>query len=177
VVRGEEQSLWRASDEKAGAGRRFTVPLLVLFRPNPTTSSVLLPALPEPFAYSPGSGGQTPGRTGYHGKKGGGQGRVGEGCDKISPGHKAPAKRSLRTEAFRAGGGRVYALGAGFLGSTAPGHVLCLWTQRGRAQTTRAQPFASGTGVYVISAWSIRRTVRTGSTRIQGNIFADVCLW
>ena len=151
----------------------FTVPLLIRFRLNPPTSSVLLPAPPEPFAYSPGSGGRNQGRTGYHGKKGGGQGCVEESWEEISPGHKAPAKRSLWTGAFRARGGRGYALGAGLLGRTAPGHVLCLWTQRGHIQTKRAWAFASGTGVYVISAWSVRRTGRTGGTRTQSNIFAD----
>ena len=61
-------------------------------------------------------------------------------------------KRSLRTGAFRTRGERGYALGAGLLGRTAPGHVLCLRRQRGRVQTKRARVFASGTGVYVISA-------------------------
>jgi len=78
-VRGEEQNLWGDSDEKAEAGRTFTVPLLVLFRPNLPTSSVLLPAPPEPFAYSPASGRRNQGRTGYHGKKRGGEGCVGDG--------------------------------------------------------------------------------------------------
>jgi len=155
-------------------GRTFIVSLLVLFRPNPPTSSVLLPAPREPFAYSAGSGGRNQGRPGYHGKNCGGQGYVGEGWEEISPGHKAPAKRSLQTGAFRARGGRGYALGAGLLGRTAPGRVLCLRTQRGRIQTKRARAFASGTGVYVISTWSVWCTGRTGRTRTQGNIFADV---
>jgi len=98
---------------------------------------------------------------------------VGEGWGEIGPSHKAPAKRSLQTGAFRARGGRGYALGAGLLGRTVPGHVLCLRTQRGRFQTKRARAFASGTGVYFISAWSVQRTGRTGHTRTQGNIFAD----
>jgi len=59
------------------------------------------------------------------------------------------------------------------LGRTAPGHVLYLRTQRGCVQTKRARAFASGTGVYVISAWSVQRTGRTGRTRTQDNIFAD----
>jgi len=157
-VLGEEQNLWGGSDEKGEVGRTLTVPLLVLFRPNPSTSSVLLPAPPELFAYFPGSGRRNQGKTGYNGKKGGGQVCVGEGWEEISPGHKAPAKRSLQTGALRARAGRGYALKAGLLGRTAPGRVLCLRTQRGRVQTKRARPFASGTGVYVISAWSVRRT-------------------
>jgi len=172
-VWGEEQILWRGSDEKAEAGIMFTVPLRVLFCPKPPTSSVLLPAQPEPFAYSPRSGARNQGRTGYHGKKGGGHGCVGEGWSEMSPGHKAPAKRSLETGALRARGGRGYALGAGSLGRTAPGQVLCLGTQRGRVQTNRVRALTSGTGVYVISARSVGRTGRTGRTRIQGNIFAD----
>ena len=49
----------------------------------------------------------------------------------------------------------------------------------GRVQTKRAWAFASGTRVYLISASSIRPTGRTGPTRTQGNIFADVdtALW
>ena len=131
------------------------------------------PCTPEPFAYSPGSGGRNQGRTGYHGKKGGGQGCLVEGWEEISPGHKASVKRSLQTGSFRARGGRGYALGAGLLGRTAPGHALCLRTHRGRIRTKRARAFASGTGVYVISAWIVWRTVRTGRTRTQGNIFVD----
>jgi len=98
---------------------------------------------------------------------------VGEGWEEISPGHKRPAKRSLQTGAFKARGGRGNALGAVLLGGTTPGRVLCLQTQRGRVQTKRAQAFASGTRVYIISACSVRRTGRTGRTRTQGTIFAD----
>jgi len=57
---------------------------------------------------------------------GGGQRCVGEGWEEVSPGHKAPAKRSLQIGAFRAKGGRGYALRAGVLGRMAPGCVLCL---------------------------------------------------
>jgi len=59
-VRVEEQNLWGGSNKKAKAGRTFPVPLLILFRLNPSTRSVRLPAPPEPFAYSPGSGGHSP---------------------------------------------------------------------------------------------------------------------
>jgi len=128
---------------------------------------------------STGSGGQNQGRTGYHGKKGGGQGCGGEGWEEITPGLKAPAKRSLQPGALRARGGRGYALGAGLLGRTATGRVLCLRTKRGRGQTKRARGFASGTGVYVISAWSVQCRGRTGRTKVQGNIFAGAiaCHW
>jgi len=173
-VWGEERSFWGGSDEKAEAWGTFTFPLLVLFCPNPPTSSVRLTQPPEPFAYSPGSGGRNQGTTGYHGEKGGGQGCVDEGCEDISPGHKVPAKRSLQTGAFRARGGRGYALGAWFLGRTAPGCILCLQAQRGHVRTKRAGALASGTGVYIIRAWTVRRTGRTGRARTQGNIFAGV---
>jgi len=123
------------------------VPLLALFCPNPPTSSVFLPTPPAPFAYSPRSGGRNQPRTGYHGKKSGGQGFLGEGWEEISPGHKAPAKRSLQTRALRARGGRGYALGVELLGRTGPGRFLYLRTQRGRVKTKRARAFASGTEI------------------------------
>ena len=75
---------------------------------------------------------------------------------------------------IRARGGKGHALRAGLLGRTAPGRILCLRTQRSRVKTRRACAFVSGTGVYVISAGSVRGTGRTGRTRTQGNIFADV---
>jgi len=58
--RGEEQSVWGGLDKKGEVGRTFPVPLLVLFRLNPSTSSVLLPAPPEPFVYSRGFSGCSP---------------------------------------------------------------------------------------------------------------------
>ena len=78
-VQGKEQSLWVGSDKKAEVRRRFTVLLLVFFRPNPTSSSVHLPVPTEPFAYCPGSGRRNQGRTEYQRNKGDGQGCVGEG--------------------------------------------------------------------------------------------------
>jgi len=72
---------------------------------------------------------------------------VGEGWEELSPGNKAAAKRSLKTGAFRASGRRGYALGAGWLGRTAVGRVLCRWTQRGCGQKKRARTLPSGTGV------------------------------
>ena len=75
--------------------------------------------------------------------------------------------RSLRTGAFSVRGGRGYALRAGLRGRTVPGHVLCLQIQRGRIQTKRARAFTSGTGVYVISAWSVQSIGQTGRTRTQ----------
>jgi len=59
-VRGDEPSWWVGSDEKGEWRRTFPVPLVVLFRPNPPTSSVLLPAPPEPFVYAPRSSGHCP---------------------------------------------------------------------------------------------------------------------
>jgi len=94
-VQGEEQSLWGGWDGKGlGEGLGAFSPYL-LFPLNLPTSLVLLPAISELFAYSAGSGEQNRGRTGYHEKKGGGQGSVAEGLEWISLGHKAPAKRSL----------------------------------------------------------------------------------
>jgi len=72
---------------------------------------------------------------------------VGEGWEQIGPVHKALAKMSLLTGAFRARGGRGYVREAELLGRTAPGRVLCLRTQRGRIQTKRARAFTSGTRV------------------------------
>jgi len=77
-VLGEAQSLWGGSDEKGLGEGLGTFSHFSLFCPNPPTSSVLLLTPPEPFAYSPGSGGQNHSKTRYHGKKGGGQGCVGE---------------------------------------------------------------------------------------------------
>ena len=54
-----------------------------------------------------------------------------------------------------------------------PGRILCLGKQRGHVQTTQAQAYASGTGVYILRAWNVRSTGRTTSTRTQGNIFTD----
>ena len=100
-MRGEDQSLDGGSDENAEAERTFTVPLLGLFVPNPPTRSGLLPAPPEPFAYSPGSGGQNQGRTRYHGKKGGPTGVCGSvfGGDKSRPqpaSEEEPADRGIQ---------------------------------------------------------------------------------
>ena len=59
-VHGEEQSSWGGSDEKGLGEGLLTFSTLLLFRPNLSTSSVLHPAPPEPFAYSPRSGGGCP---------------------------------------------------------------------------------------------------------------------
>jgi len=80
-VWGKEQSLWGGSDKKGLGEELGTSSPLLLFRLNPSRRSILLPALPEPFAYSPRFGRRNQGRTGYHGKKGGGQECVGEGWE------------------------------------------------------------------------------------------------
>jgi len=61
-VQGEEHSLWGGSDQK-GLGEELGMfsPLL-LFRPNPPTSCVLVPTPTKPFAYPPESGGRNEGR-------------------------------------------------------------------------------------------------------------------
>ena len=56
---------------------------------------------------------------------------------------------------------------------TAPGCTWCIWTEKGSARTKRARAEAPRTGVYVISAWNIRGTGRTGCNRAQGSFFAD----
>ena len=57
---------------------------------------------------------------------------------------------------------------------TAPGYTRCVRTEKGSAQTKRARAEAPRTGVYVISAWNVQGTGRTGCHRAQGSFFADV---
>jgi len=76
---GRRTELLGGLDEKELGEGLGTFPLLLLFHPNPPKRSILFPAPPEPFAYSPAFGGGNQGRTGYHGRKGGTQGCVGEG--------------------------------------------------------------------------------------------------
>ena len=56
---------------------------------------------------------------------------------------------------------------------TAPGCTWCVRREKGSARTKRARGEAPRTGVYVISAWNVRRTGRTGCNRAQGSFFAD----
>ena len=56
---------------------------------------------------------------------------------------------------------------------TAPGCTRCVRTEKGSARTKQARAEAPRTGVYVISAWIVRRTGRTGCNRAQGSCFAD----
>ena len=56
---------------------------------------------------------------------------------------------------------------------TVPGCTRCVRTEKGSARTKRARAEAPRTGVYVISAWNVGRTGRTGCNRAQGSFFAD----
>jgi len=56
---------------------------------------------------------------------------------------------------------------------TAPGCTWCVRMEKGSARTKRARAEAPRTGVYVISAWNVRGTGRTGCNRAQGSFFAD----
>ena len=69
-VRGEQQTLWGGFRRKRRSGENVPSPSPSPFSSKPIPSSLLLPAPPEPFAYSPRSGRPNQGRTGYHGKKG-----------------------------------------------------------------------------------------------------------
>jgi len=69
--------------------------------------------------------------------------------------------------------GEGFCTGSMVARQTAPGCTLCVWTQKGRAQTKRARAEAPRTGVYVMSAWNVLGTGRTGCNRAQGSFFAD----
>jgi len=55
----------------------------------------------------------------------------------------------------------------------APGCTRCVGMEKGSALTKRARAEAPRTGVYVISAWNVRGTGRTGCNRAQGSFVAD----
>ena len=57
---------------------------------------------------------------------------------------------------------------------TGPGCTRCVGTEKGSAQMKRAWAEAPQNGVYIISAWNVRRTGRTGCNGAQGSFFADV---
>ena len=59
---------------------------------------------------------------------------------------------------------------------TAPGCTWCVRTEQGTARMKRARAEAPRAGVYVISAWNIRRTGQTGCNRAQGSSFPDVAI-
>ena len=75
---------------------------------------------------------------------------------------------------FRRCRGEWFCAGGMVARQTAPGCTRCVRTEKDSARTKRAQAEAPRTGVYVISAWNVRRTRRTGCNREQGSIFADV---
>ena len=75
---------------------------------------------------------------------------------------------------FRRCRGEGFCAGGMVARQTAPGCTLCVWTEKSSARTKRARPEAPRTGVYVISAWNVRRTGRTGCNRGQVSFFADV---
>ena len=70
--------------------------------------------------------------------------------------------------------GEWFCAGSMVARQTAPGCTQCVRTEKGSARTKRARAEAPRTGVYIISAWNVRRTRRTGCNRAQGSIFADV---
>ena len=74
---------------------------------------------------------------------------------------------------FRRCRGEWFCAGGMVARQTAPGCTRCVRTEKGSARTKRARAEVPRTGVYVISAWNVRRTRRTGCNRAQGSIFAD----
>jgi len=74
---------------------------------------------------------------------------------------------------FRRCRGEGFCAGGMVARQTAPGCTRCVRTEKGSARTKRAQAEAPRTGVYVISAWNVRGTGRTGCNRAQGSFFAD----
>ena len=77
---------------------------------------------------------------------------------------------------FRRCRGEWFCAGGMVAKQTAPGGTRWVRTERGSARTKRARAVAPRTGVYVMSAWNVRRTGRTGCNTAQGSIFADACL-
>ena len=74
---------------------------------------------------------------------------------------------------FRRCRGEGFCAGALVARQTAPGCTQCVWTEKGSTRTKRARAEAPRTGVYVISAWNVRWTGRTGYNRAQGSFFTD----
>jgi len=75
---------------------------------------------------------------------------------------------------FRRCRGEGFCTGGMVARQTAPGCTRCVRTEKGSARTKRARVEAPRTGVYVISAWNVQGTGRTGCNRAQGSFFADV---
>ena len=74
---------------------------------------------------------------------------------------------------FRRCRGEGFCAGGMVARQTAPRCTRCVRTEKGSARTKRAWAEAPRTGVYVISAWNVRGTGRTGCNRAQGSFFAD----
>jgi len=74
---------------------------------------------------------------------------------------------------FRRCRGKGFCAGGMVARQTAPGCTRCVRTEKGSARTKRARAEAPRTGVYVISAWNVRGTGRTGCNRAQGSFFAN----
>jgi len=74
---------------------------------------------------------------------------------------------------FRRCRGEGFCAGGMVARQTAPGYTRCVRTEKGSARTKRARAEAPRTGVYVISAWNVRATGRTGCNREQGSFFAN----
>ena len=82
--------------------------------------------------------------------------------------------RRQANRCFRRCRGEGFCAGGMVARQTAPGCTRCVRTEKGSARTKRARAEAPRTGVYVISAWNVRRTGQTGCNRAQGSFFADV---
>ena len=117
------------------------------------------------------------GGTGVFGRGSEGGGVSWEGAGRVWEerirGRKASGVGGRQTGASGAAEGRVFALGGMVARQTAPGCTRCVRTEKGRARTKRARAEPPRTGVYVISAWNVRRTGRTAFNRAQGSFFAD----
>jgi len=75
---------------------------------------------------------------------------------------------------FRCCRGEGFCAGGMVARQTAPGCTRCVRTEKGSARTKPAWAEATRTGVYIISAWNVWGTGRTGCNRAQGSFFADV---
>ena len=74
---------------------------------------------------------------------------------------------------FRRCRGEGFCAGGMVARQTAPGCTRSVWTEKRSAKTKRAWAEEPRTGVYVISAWNVKRTWRTGCNRAQGSFLAD----
>ena len=81
--------------------------------------------------------------------------------------------RGQANRCFRRCRGEWFCTGGMVARQIAPGCARCVRTEKGSARTKRARAEAPRTGLYVICAWNVWRTGRTGRNRAQGSIFAD----